>query len=253
MNEAAPKPLPASMPAPRPEPQPEPAHTISAVRHELGLLAAFVRKPRRTLRGSAPWSSRFLLLWGLCVAVAVLQIPLEMGFEQFAPSIKFNLTTDARFMLMAVFFAPLAEELAFRAGLRSARYTLFFGPALLVVTRAGTFELAAGVAAVFALIGLMDWQYRKRLARPGLVMRRGRAFLRCYPLVFWSYAAAFALIHVGNFDYSPKAAMLMPLVVLPQLFGGLVFGYMRIRHGLAHAMLLHAAYNASLCSVLLLD
>ena len=239
--------------AAQPQPQPEPAHTLHAIRHELALLLAFVRKPRRTLRGSEPWSSRFLLLWGLCVAFAALQIPLEMGFEQFAPSIKFNLSTDGRFMFMAVFIAPVAEELAFRAGLRNARYTLFFGPALLILTRAGTITLALGGTAVFALILLLDWQYRRRAARPGLTMRRGRAFLGLYPLVFWTYAVAFALTHLSNFDYSSKAAVLMPLVLLPQLFCGLVFGYIRIRHGLLHAVLLHAAYNASLCSVLLLN
>lgn len=238
--------------APRQQQQ-EPARTLLAIRHELGLLFAFIRKPRRTLRGSAKWGSRFLLLWGLCVAFAALQIPLEMGFEQFAPSIKFNLSTDTRFMFVAVFIAPVIEELAFRAGLRNARYTLFFGPALLILARAGSLPLALGGAAVFALILLLDWQYRRHAARPGLVMRRGRAFLACYPLVFWLYAAAFTLTHLSNFDYSSNAAVLMPLVLLPQLFCGLVFGYIRIRHGLLHAILLHAAYNASLCSVLLLN
>lgn len=217
------------------------------------MLLAFVRKPRRTVRGSEPWGSRFLLMWGLCVAFAALQIPLELGFEQFAPSIKFNLATDTRFILMAVFIAPLVEELAFRAGLRNARYTLFFGPALLILMRASSLTLALGGAAVFALILLLDWLYRRHGARPGLTMRRGRAYLACFPLVFWTYSAAFALTHLNNFDYSTKATVLMPLVLLPQLFCGLVFGYIRIRHGLLHGMLLHAAYNASLCSVLLLD
>jgi membrane protease YdiL (CAAX protease family) len=236
-----------------PQPQQEPARTLLAIRHELALLFAFVRKPRRTLRGSAPWGSRFLLLWGLCVAFAALQIPLEMGFEQFAPSIKFNLPTDTRFIFMAVFFAPVVEEMAFRAGLRNARYTLFFGPALLILTRAGSLPMALGGAAVFALILLLDRLYRRHAAHPGLIMRRGRAYLACYPLVFWIYTAAFTLTHLSNFDYSSQAAVLMPLVLLPQLFCGLVFGYIRIRHGLPHAILLHAAYNASLCSVLLLN
>ncbi|KQW93422.1 hypothetical protein ASC94_12350 [Massilia sp. Root418] len=228
------------------------ARTWNEIKHEIGLFAAFVRHPRRTLPGDKQWLSRFLLLWGLCLAVAVLQIPLEIGFEQFAPSIKYNLTTDTKFMLMAVFLAPVAEELAFRAGLRSARYTLFAGPALLVLARAGTIPLALAVAAAFSLIALLDWIYRRRFARPGLVMRRGRAFLRRYRLVVWAYAAAFAVIHIGNFDYSHQAAFLMPLMLLPQLFCGLVFSYLRIRHGLRYSILLHAAYNASLCSVLLL-
>jgi hypothetical protein len=226
--------------------------TWNEIKHEVGMFADFVRKPHRTLRGERKWLSRFLLLWGLCLAVAMLQIPLELGFEQFAPSIKYALTTDTRFMVMAVFIAPVVEELAFRAGLRSARYTLFLGPALFIVTRSGTWWLALAATAAMALIGLMDWLYRRHLARPGLVMRRGRAFLRRYPLVVWTYAAAFAIIHIGNFEYSHKAAFLMPLLLLPQLFCGLVFSYLRIRHGLAYAMLLHAAYNASLCSVMLL-
>lgn len=240
MNDAASKPL------------SETARNWNEIKHEIGLFAGFVRKPRRTYPAETKWLSRFLLLWGLCLAVAVLQIPLELGFEQFAPSIKYTLNTDTKFMLMAVFIAPLVEELAFRAGLRSARYTLFIGPALLVITRAGTMQLALAVTGVFVLIALLDWLYRRRLAPPGLVMRRGRAFLRYYPLVVWTYAAAFAVIHVGNFDYSPQAAFLMPLMLLPQLFCGLVFSYLRIRHGLRYSILLHAAYNASLCSVLLL-
>ncbi|KQV87175.1 hypothetical protein ASD15_28450 [Massilia sp. Root351] len=234
------------------KPLSETQRTWNEIKHEIGLFAAFVRKPRRTLRGEKKWLSRFLLLWGMCLAVAILQIPLEIGFEQFAPSIKYTLNTDTRFMLMAVFIAPLLEELAFRAGLRNARYTLFIGPALFLVIRAGSAPLALAVAAGFAVVALLDWLYRRHLAGPGLIMRRGRAFLRRYPLVVWTYAAAFAVIHIGNFEYSQQAAFLMPLVLLPQLFCGLVFSYLRIRHGLLYSMLLHAAYNASLCSVLLL-
>jgi hypothetical protein len=234
------------------KPQSDAERTWSEIKHEIAMFADFVRRPRRTLGGEKKWLSRFLLLWGLCLAVALLQIPLELGFEQFAPSIKYTLTADTRFMLMAVFIAPVVEELAFRAGLRSARYTLFLGPALFIVSRPGTWQLSLALMAAIALIGLMDWIYRRHLARPGLVMRRGRAFLRRYRLVVWSYAGAFAVIHVGNFEYSHKAAFLMPLMLLPQLFCGLVFSYIRIRHGLLYSILLHAAYNASLCSVLLL-
>lgn len=240
MNDALAKPLSESQ------------RTWNEIKHEIGMFADFVRKPRRTVRREKKWLSRFLLLWGLCLAVAILQIPLELGFEQFAPSIKYNLNTDTKFILMAVFMAPVVEELAFRAGLRSARYTLLIGPALFVIARADTASIALAVTGGFVLVALLDWLYRSRLARPGLVMRRGRAFLRRYPLVVWTYAAAFAIIHVGNFDYSPQAAFLMPLMLLPQLFCGLVFSYLRIRHGLIYSMLLHAAYNASLCSVLLL-
>lgn len=57
--------------------------------------------------------------------------------------------------------------------------------------------------------------------------------------LFWVQAIVFALIHLGNFKKNRRN----PLMVLPQLLGGLLFGYIFLAAGLFAATLVHAVSN----------
>ncbi len=61
----------------------------------------------------------------------------------------------------------------------------------------------------------------------------------------WLYIfiAAFALIHITNFDMSPKILLLAPLLVLPQLNLAIFASYICVRFGYLWAVLLHGTYN----------
>lgn len=188
-----------------------------------------------------------MLVLGISFVVAIM--PLNATLMQLAPSVQSVVVFNAWFVFAAIVLAPLMEELLFRAGLRNVAYTLFIGPCLIVLIRFQVSLVAGMFIAVTALIALVDHLRHKWHRRPGLVMQRGRAFVRLYPVIFWLYGMAFQLIHIGNFQSSGWETMLLPLLVLPQLFLGLLLSYIRLRQGLLHSMLLHALLNGFFCLV----
>ena len=66
---------------------------------------------------------------------------------------------------------------------------------------------------------------------------------RYFGFVFYLFTLAFAFYHITNFEISPLILYLSPLLVAPQLFIGLLLGYIRVRLGLQWAILLHSLYN----------
>ena len=74
---------------------------------------------------------------------------------------------------------------------------------------------------------------------PMYFFRRSKYF----GLVFYVLTFGFAFYHITNFEITSQILYLSPLLVAPQLFIGLLLGYIRVRLGLEWAMLLHALYN----------
>lgn len=219
-------------------------------RGETTQLLTFLRHPRRRVRhagSAAQQAGRLLWMLVLGISLVLAVMPLSATLVQLAPSVQSVLVFNAWFVFAAIVLAPLIEELLFRAGLRNVAYTLFIGPCLIVLIRFQVSLVAGMFIAVTALIALADYLRRKRHRRPGLVVRRGRAFVRLYPVIFWMYGMAFALIHIANFQSSGWETMLLPLLVLPQLFLGLLLSYIRLRQGLVYSMLLHALSNGFFC------
>ena len=66
-------------------------------------------------------------------------------------------------------------------------------------------------------------------------------YSRLFPLVFWGQALLFGFVHVFNYAGDNQAAVLP--FVLPQLVGGLIWGYARIRYGWWASITMHMAYN----------
>ena len=107
-------------------------------RAELAELGRFLAAPRRTPLArapGAPWAARALFF---AVAVQALNIVIEFGV--LAPlavragiGSKMPESVTPGWVLVALGFAPMAEELVFRAGLRRAGYVLFIGPALIAL------------------------------------------------------------------------------------------------------------------------
>jgi membrane protease YdiL (CAAX protease family) len=143
--------------------------------------------------------------------------------------------------IMAVIWAPLSEELLFRAQLRR-----FTGGILFISFICGAFLSAviktnwAFLVSPFIFI-VLYLIYRYNLARS--VTLKFRFWERIFPWHFHLTAICFALVHLSNFE---KGISLLPLGILytlPQLAVGLVLGYARMNYGLKYSFALHAMYN----------
>ena len=73
-----------------------------------------------------------------------------------------------------------------------------------------------------------------------------------FNILFYLLTLAFGFYHITNFEINSTILYLSPLLVAPQLIIGLILGYIRVRLGLAWAILLHAGYNLVLLGPLLL-
>jgi membrane protease YdiL (CAAX protease family) len=62
----------------------------------------------------------------------------------------------------------------------------------------------------------------------------------------WSYyfsSVVFGLIHIFNFEWDNSMIPYIIIIVSPQIFLGLLFGYIRINYGFWYAVLIHGLYN----------
>lgn len=70
--------------------------------------------------------------------------------------------------------------------------------------------------------------------------------------LFYSSAVLFGLIHLFNFTDSNTAFLLLPLLIVTQILGGLIFAYLRVRFSFNLAFIAHALYNLSIIIFILL-
>ncbi len=153
--------------------------------------------------------------------------------------------------VLVVGIAPACEELLFRGWLTGRPRALWLVAMALVV--AGLFAcLLLHVAETAAALGVIatgvaafaGWWRLRRLVDPP------RRFVEGYRVWFALSVMVFAALHLTNYPHPTLATVPM---VLPQVWAGLVFGYVRMRQGLGASIAVHAAGNAAMLGAALLS
>ncbi|OBX19730.1 hypothetical protein A9995_03975 [Erythrobacter sp. QSSC1-22B] len=231
----------------------------NSAREEWRRFAAFLKHPRLPARARPP--SRVGLravmrmlgldLAMMAVLMAVAAIVVAAGIDLPATALE-NIDISLAIVALVVIGAPLLEEIAFRSWLSGRPGHVF----ALLVLAAGIFGLAALVSlaapsrAMFALAGavvipvlvlLILWRWWRHDAMGW--------FARVFPLLFWVSTAAFACIHLFNYDQG-SLYILLPMV-FPQFVTGSILGYLRVHYGLWAAILLHALHNGAIMALVL--
>jgi len=70
-----------------------------------------------------------------------------------------------------------------------------------------------------------------------------------FSVIYYLSVIIFAWLHVFNFELTPVNILLTPILTLPQLFSGLVMGYIRIKFGFIYPLVFHMATNSVLVSL----
>lgn len=232
-----------------------PLRTVRArIADELTRLLQFARRPTRSHPHTLPRSDLGVRLLILLVALFLFHfltaLPVNLVLQKLVGLRYLPDISTLRFFINAVCFAPLIEELMFRAGLRSATFTLGVQPVLLSLV----FYQGAVLLALACVVCAWFWLSRTRLARASAAERfsieraRSRAYLANYRFIVWGYALVFGLVHAGNFGVNAGSGWLGGFVILAcvsQTFSGVVLSFLRLRYGLAAAMLFHAMFNST--------
>ncbi|MCB5425666.1 CPBP family intramembrane metalloprotease [Altererythrobacter sp. CC-YST694] len=218
--------------------------------------AGWLRRPHRLdptgLR--APGAVRRLaVLTALMVAGLLLVLLPVLGMWQSlfglpAPD-AFGKLEPQLMIPIVLLIAPVLEEMLFRGWLTGRVRALWLlacalaFSALLYGSTQGLSPLAVGASFVALLVAApLGWFLLRRKGTPPW-------FDMGFGLIFYLSAACFALVHMAN--YPSFSALALPLV-LPQLWAGLVLGFIRMRIGLAASMLAHALSNSAALTVALL-
>lgn len=147
--------------------------------------------------------------------------------------------------LTALIWAPVVEELTFRYILRRPAMLWWFVPLMVAVLVQGP-KINSGILLVLAILLTMAPLFYKdhklafawRLSWP-----QRQNVIRLYPLFFHMVAILFAAVHLFNFKFATLPLFLLPLLVIPQWFTGLVLGWLRVTRGIMASIVLHAIFN----------
>lgn len=184
------------------------------------------------------WRNFFLLLFTYLLVFLPLGL-ISMITSKFTSisRIPIELTFYRRFLL-GIVFAPIVEEFLFRFLLVINRKNLivFFGFCLTLITfyllkKNFMFLL---FTALFAAVSIVYLYYQKYFT----------FFENHYRVFFYLSAIIFGLVHITNFKgITLNNFMFTPLLVLPQVFGGTILGYVRVKYGFLYNVLFHAIVN----------
>ncbi len=221
-----------------------------AFRTTLQDFAAFLARPRLLepagLRNGADWrgwgTMLALYLAGLLFALGPLIRLWQVSFDLPSPA-AFDQFKAATLLPLVVLAAPIGEEIVFRGWLTGRPRALWLvlcamlAAVLAVAMVRHVAEAAAGIVLLAVLAAaLAGWTVlRKRRRAPAW-------FERAFPVLFYLSVVIFALSHLANHD---RVGLVMLPLVLPQLWAGLVLGFVRMRFGLPASMLLHALANGA--------
>ncbi|MFZ6761027.1 CPBP family intramembrane glutamic endopeptidase [Undibacterium sp. Ji50W] len=229
------------------------------VKRESGDFKRFLVHPQRrkpNTENLAAIGRRVLFFLVLALFFALLISAISDEFLMDIAGAKSKIDTTANYLTLRewlglILFAPIIEELIFRAGLRAPKYSLFICPPLLALVFQSP-KSAMVLAIVICAIAIIDFFVRKRAdseAKAELQFTRGRNYLRRFPWIFWFYSLFFGLAHVSNYIFSGTPSFLMLIIVSPQLLVGLALGYLRLRNGILSGMILHALFNFSVAAM----
>ncbi len=225
----------------------------AALSHPLLDFWNFLRRPlaERLTAGIGQKLTLVVLIVALDILLSLMTTPLDLLVEAGGYAIKSVQTEfDPLIALLgSVVVAPVSEEIYFRLGLAPSLLFLFISLVLSTVLYAP--KLFAGLFSDEALYVAANALFYVALSAAICLFfwareRRGHRYADFFSrYVGWYYyvgALLFALAHLGNYAQQPPVWAIF-ILVLPQLIGGLTFGYLRIRLGFWYAVLAHMLTN----------
>jgi len=212
----------------------------------------FILKPKETLgKDESIYQTlwKFILLIFLCLSLGIISVILiellrNLGFipEYIRPYNESVKSIRSNIIFIAILF-PIIEELAFRLYLKRNSINVFISVFLTTYMIVTTFFFKTSH---FSLEkeGLLRITISLFLAFIGLYFYRKRFLKIKFSFLYYFSAFLFGIVHIYNYDCSnPKVLLFAIIICLPQIIGGLFFGYTRIKYGIIGSIILHSLVN----------
>ncbi|MFC2147295.1 hypothetical protein ACFLR9_01915 [Bacteroidota bacterium] len=183
----------------------------------------------------------FLLLW-----IIVVITWAELG-EPPVIDIR-NKLSPLNFMLYAVLFGPFLEEAIFRLSL--VFKPLYITISVFLLTYVLTSKLGFGIShldidkyvleriLISALFALITYFFANKYFTYFLKFWNAN-----FRWIYYTTIIVFALLHLDLSELTFNKFLLFPLLTFPQLLGGTINGYIRIKYGFIYSCLFHSINN----------
>lgn len=161
-------------------------------------------------------------------------------------------------IVKTVLLVPALEELCFRAWLPSPFLAIAFITFAIIGVSSGGINEMNVMLRVFIPGPVVMWLYYIiRNPSKNQESLEIDIYKKIYPLVFVSTSLLFAISHSTNFIEIEFEKPIQFLVFLPQLVGGIIYGFVRIKFGLIKGIIysfsLHAIHNLLLIIIMKID
>lgn len=144
-----------------------------------------------------------------------------------------------------VIIAPILEELIQRSYLTSFKWNNIFVPINIGLILIFLFQVRGYLLIILCLIVLVSCNiiYSKLLQNKKIKTKLLKFYSKNFKFYFYLSGISFGMVHIGNYEMEHYIPLLSIILVLPQIFGGLMLGYIRIVMGLRWSICFHALHN----------
>jgi len=228
---------------------------ITFLKREIEELIAFSKRPNFRYKHES-FLSRFRR-FGMLLLLDILILAILTSLFYLIASLGFNEILNNNeviglfskyplwlLLTLLVLFIPLIEEAFFRFPLKYRRLTInLLVPIILTIIVVYALDIRNSLVKIFISVLCLTILILFVIKNKNVNTLLKRLWSENFNYVFYISTLLFALLHLTNYEYSTELFFLAPILILPQFFGGLLIGYLRIKSGFVWGLVFHMISN----------
>lgn len=176
-----------------------------------------------------------IILIGLLEGLVVFNMPENIDM------LKINEFTLLKRILIIIILSPVLEELAFRIGLKFSKSNfiiMLMGMSFFISRSFFKWEWLNSIMLI-TLVGILLYVVIKEKS----ISKLTNFWLNNPKLIFYSLLISFSYMHLKNYNISYELLLFSPIILLPNILGGIIYSYVRLSLGTFLSILLHCLNN----------
>lgn len=149
------------------------------------------------------------------------------------------------YALSVLIIGPVVEELGFRLLLVPKRFNIAISFSILLYFLSSfIFHFNLYEVDLYLIIPLVAFFIFLLITiRPATIKHLNSFIIKHFKIIFYISTILFTYVHLTNFWIEKGHIIWLPLIFLPYLMLGLVFGYIRVIFGIKYSIISHFTYN----------
>lgn len=209
-------------------------------------LFLFLRNPSKKQQTHSSKKRFLFLAWLLFIAVCIIQLIIYTLLDDYfhlppnQVGIAIKNQSMIKTILMALLIMPVIEESAFRLGLIYSKINFIISVSCLVFLSFFIFFNQSILRS--AIIASVSFIILHTTIQGKTTSLLSTFFENYKNQMVWCSILFFGLLHANNF-FLKEIIPILPLLVLPQLFTGLICSYTRLNMGFRYSIIVHITFN----------